>query len=82
VTIPPLRRYTLYRLYILYSKTHLILPITPLKPTFSPLNQGDCEFVSEIKGGSVPKEYIPGVQKGILSVLSAGMYVCMYTTPY
>ena len=27
--------------------------------------EGECEFVSEIKGGSVPKEYIPGVQKGI-----------------
>ncbi|KAJ1406061.1 plastid translation elongation factor G protein precursor, partial [Ochromonadaceae sp. CCMP2298] len=35
--------------------------------------EGDCEFVSEIKGGSVPKEYIPGVQKGILSVLGAGV---------
>jgi elongation factor G len=34
---------------------------------------GDLEFVSEIKGGSVPKEYIPGVQKGIESVLSSGV---------
>ena len=29
--------------------------------------------MSEIKGGSVPKEYIPGVQKGIASVLGAGV---------
>lgn len=33
----------------------------------------DFEFVSEIKGGSVPKEYIPGVQKGIESVLGQGV---------
>lgn len=30
------------------------------------------EFKDEIKGGAVPKEYIPAVQKGIESVLSAG----------
>eukprot|EP00567_Pseudictyota_dubia_P003557 CAMPEP_0197439456 /NCGR_PEP_ID=MMETSP1175-20131217/6199_1 /TAXON_ID=1003142 /ORGANISM="Triceratium dubium, Strain CCMP147" /LENGTH=780 /DNA_ID=CAMNT_0042969375 /DNA_START=250 /DNA_END=2592 /DNA_ORIENTATION=- len=33
----------------------------------------DFEFEADIKGGSVPKEYIPGVQKGIESVLGAGV---------
>jgi elongation factor G len=33
----------------------------------------DFEFVSDIKGGSVPKEFIPGVQKGIESVLGQGV---------
>lgn len=33
----------------------------------------DFEFVSEIKGGAVPKEYIPGVQKGVESVLTNGV---------
>ena len=33
----------------------------------------DFEFVSDIKGGSVPKEYIPGVSKGIQSVLGSGV---------
>merc|ERR1712241_1579598 len=33
----------------------------------------DFEFVSNIKGGNVPKEYIPGVQKGIESVLGTGV---------
>jgi len=33
----------------------------------------DFEFVSDIKGGSVPKEYIPGVSKGIQSVLGTGV---------
>merc|ERR1711966_264763 len=33
----------------------------------------DFEFASDIKGGSVPKEYIPGVSKGIQSVLGQGV---------
>jgi elongation factor G len=33
----------------------------------------DFEFASDIKGGSVPKEYIPGVIKGIESVLGTGV---------
>ena len=33
----------------------------------------DFEFVADIKGGSVPKEYIPGVQKGVESVLGSGV---------
>src|SRR3954467_4140889 len=32
-----------------------------------------CEFENEIIGGSVPKEYIPGVEKGLESVLGAGV---------
>ena len=31
------------------------------------------EFESKIVGGSVPKEYVPGVQKGLESVLGAGV---------
>ena len=34
--------------------------------------ESDFEFMEEIKGGVVPKEYIPGVKKGIESVLSSG----------
>merc|ERR1712113_1212541 len=33
----------------------------------------DFEFASDIKGEAVPKEYIPGVQKGIESVLGSGV---------
>jgi len=32
----------------------------------------EFEFVSKIVGGNVPKEFIPGVKKGIESVLSSG----------
>mmetsp|Transcript_24205 Transcript_24205/g.67114 ORF Transcript_24205/g.67114 Transcript_24205/m.67114 type:complete len:727 (-) Transcript_24205:32-2212(-) len=35
--------------------------------------EADFEFVSDIKGGNVPKEYVPGVQKGIESVLGTGV---------
>jgi elongation factor G len=31
------------------------------------------EFVNKVVGGSVPKEYIPGVEKGLESVLGAGV---------
>jgi elongation factor G len=33
------------------------------------------EFVSEIVGGSVPKEYIPGVEKGLQSVWDSGVLI-------
>jgi len=46
-----------------------------IKVNFEPADtaEGDVEFISEVKGGSVPKEYIPGVQKGIESVLGNGI---------
>ncbi|MEX3008850.1 elongation factor G [Hoeflea sp. TYP-13] len=44
-----------------------------VKIIFEPNPEGEeFEFVSKIVGGNVPKEYIPGVQKGIESVLSSG----------
>ncbi|MBI2720224.1 MAG: elongation factor G [Rhizobiales bacterium] len=33
------------------------------------------EFESKIVGGTVPKEYIPGVEKGLNSVMSAGVVI-------
>ena len=44
-----------------------------VKIIFEPNTESEeFEFVSKIVGGNVPKEYIPGVQKGIQSVLSSG----------
>merc|ERR1712054_143131 len=45
-----------------------------IKIKFEPKSdaESDFEFMEEIKGGVVPREYIPGVQKGIESVLSSG----------
>ncbi len=31
------------------------------------------EFVSKVVGGNIPKEYIPGVEKGIKSIMEAGL---------
>ncbi len=35
--------------------------------------EGDLQFVNEIVGGSIPKEYIPAVEKGFKSALSNGV---------
>jgi elongation factor G len=44
-----------------------------VKIVFEPNPEGEeFLFESKIVGGSVPKEYIPGVQKGIQSVMSSG----------
>jgi elongation factor G len=41
---------------------------------FEPLERGEgFEFVSEIFGGSVPRNYIPAVQKGIREVMLTGV---------
>jgi len=45
-----------------------------VKIVFEPLEPGmGAEFVSEVVGGNVPKEYIPGVEKGIKSVAESGL---------
>ncbi len=44
-----------------------------IKVVIEPIEAGTgFEFVSKIVGGSVPKDYIPGVQKGIASVMTSG----------
>jgi elongation factor G len=44
-----------------------------VKLTFEPLEPGSgFVFESAIVGGSVPKEYIPGVEKGLKSVMNSG----------
>merc|ERR1712127_176555 len=48
-----------------------------IKVKFEPLDGEEgasgFEFAQEIKGGSVPKEYIPGVAKGLESVMTNGV---------
>ncbi len=44
-----------------------------IKIIFEPNKESEeFEFISKVVGGNVPKEYIPGVKKGIESVLSSG----------
>jgi len=46
---------------------HVVLKLEPLEPG------GGFEFVDAIKGGTVPREYIPAVEKGIIDTLPAGV---------
>ncbi|ATW06139.1 Elongation factor G [Candidatus Hodgkinia cicadicola] len=43
-----------------------------VKIVFEPNLKDEFEFVSKIVGGAIPKEYIPGVKKGLESVLTCG----------
>ena len=45
-----------------------------VKLTIEPNEQGNgYEFENKVIGGNVPKEYIPGVQKGVQSVVDSGV---------
>jgi elongation factor G len=46
---------------------HVVLKLEPLEPG------GGYQFVDAIKGGVVPREYIPAVDKGIQETLPAGV---------
>lgn len=47
-----------------------------IKIVVSPGERGDgLEFSDEIKGGNVPREYIPGVEKGIKDVAESGALI-------
>jgi elongation factor G len=45
-----------------------------VKIKFEPLEAGSgYEFVNKIKGGDIPKEYIPGVEKGLIAQQQTGI---------
>jgi elongation factor G len=46
---------------------HVLLRVEPMEP-----GKG-FEFVDEIKGGIIPKEYVPAVEKGIVEALEGGI---------
>ncbi len=47
----------------------IIVRIEPVDEGF----EGNLQFVDEVKGGNVPKEYIPSVQKGFQSAMKNGV---------
>jgi len=47
-----------------------------VKVVFTPGERGaGFEFVDEIKGGNIPREYIPGVEKGIKDIAESGALI-------
>ncbi len=44
-----------------------------VKMTFSPNPDKNFEFINSIKGGNIPTEYIPGVEKGLIQAKEAGI---------
>ena len=46
---------------------HVLLRVEPLEPGTG------IEFVDEIKGGIIPKEYVPAVEKGVVEALEGGI---------
>jgi len=50
---------------------HVYLKIEPM--TAEETNESGFEFVNEIKGGSIPKEYIPAVEKGCRETMVGGV---------
>ena len=43
-----------------------------VKMIFRPLEEGGYNFSNSVVGGSVPKEYVPGVEKGLLQAKDTG----------
>lgn len=61
--------------YIGAADNSLPLPffLSSFLPSLLPSPGTGFEFVSEVKGGVVPKEYIPAVQKGLAEMMSSGV---------
>ena len=51
-----------------HKKCRVVRSICPRKMTIEPMEPGGVESENKIVGGAIPKEYIPGVEKGIESV--------------
>lgn len=47
----------------------IIVKVGPADENF----EGELQFVDEVKGGNVPKEFIPSVQKGFLTAMKNGV---------
>ena len=47
--------------------------IVNIGPKDEDFTEGDLQFVNEVKGGNVPKEFIPSVEKGFKDCMKAGV---------
>ena len=48
----------------------IIVNVGPKDPDYT---EGDLQFINEVKGGNVPKEFIPSVQKGFETAMKNGV---------
>ena len=48
----------------------IIVNVGPKDPDFK---EGDLQFINEVKGGNIPKEYIPSIQKGFETAMKNGI---------
>ena len=48
----------------------IIVNVGPKDPDYT---EGDLQFVNEVKGGNIPKEYIPSIQKGFETAMKNGV---------
>ena len=48
----------------------IIVNVGPVDPDFT---EGGLQFVNEVKGGNIPKEFIPAVQKGFENAMKTGV---------
>ena len=47
----------------------MVLKVGPADENF----QGDLQFIDEVKGGNIPKEFIPSIQKGFTAAMRNGV---------
>ena len=47
--------------------------IVTIGPKDADYKEGDFQFVNEVKGGNIPKEFIPSVQKGVENAMKNGV---------
>lgn len=48
----------------------IIVNVGPVDPDFK---EGGLQFIDSVKGGNIPKEYIPSVQKGFANAMKSGV---------
>ena len=47
--------------------------IVTIGPKDADYREGDFQFINEVKGGNIPKEFIPSVQKGFENAMKSGV---------
>ena len=51
----------------------IIVNVGPVDPDWDIKENGGLQFVNEVKGGNIPKEFIPSIQKGFESAMKNGI---------